>query len=253
MKRIFYWPAFVLMFALAPAVAQTTSPSSSTNQPGPPRQQNPAGTDQPPSATVQPGPDTQTATSPGDAQSQIQNAMKNDARLSHDNIMVSVSGNEVELTGDVGSKSEKDAASKIAEKYAGSLNVKNRLQVRGEDAPPDNKMGVSDTTLSEPQTGTPDTGNSAGDLQAQIQNAIRNEPTLANDNVRVSVTDEGIELTGAVATAKEKLTAQRIAQSYAENRKVSDRITVTGHARDSSTNPGQNPDRSSSGSQPPNR
>jgi len=87
----------------------------------------------------------------------------------------------------------------------------------------------------ENQTGQPEGGTSASDLQAQIQNALRNEPTLINDKVNVSVLDDQIDLSGSVATSKEKLTAQRIVQSYAENRKVNDRLTVSGR------NPGTNP------------
>jgi osmotically-inducible protein OsmY len=37
-----------------------------------------------------------------------------------------------------------------------------------------------------------------------------------------------IELSGSVPTGKEKITAKRIAQSYAGNRKVVDKMTVSG-------------------------
>lgn len=90
-----------------------------------------------------------------------------------------------------------------------------------------------------------------GDLQGQIQNALKNEPTLSNDNINVNVTDNTIDLTGSVATGKEKQTAKRIAQSYAGNRKVKEHLTVSGkgnsnmgasdHDRDSGTsNPSGN-------------
>ena len=69
----------------------------------------------------------------------------------------------------------------------------------------------------------------AGQLQSQIQNALKNEPTLANDSVNVTVSDEEIDLAGSVATAKEKLTAKRIVQSFAENRKVKDHLTLASH------------------------
>jgi osmotically-inducible protein OsmY len=289
MRKSIYLPVFVLAVAVALATSQTNSPSSSTNQSSPPKQTNSVGNDQPPSATTQTG---SSASSPGDAQSQIQNAMKNDARLSQDNIMVSVSGSDIDLTGEVNSKEEKKAASKIAERYAGGLNIKNHLQVRGEKGssdsgspentttPLNNKRGIiagdpggnSGTTVAgattamhdppgngtaepmsnhafvnggssfadstEGQAGQPDSGTSASDLQAQIQNALKNEPTLSNDKVNVSVLDDEIDLSGSVATSKEKLTAQRIVQSYAENRKVNDRLTVSGHK--AGTSPAQN-------------
>ena len=49
----------------------------------------------------------------------------------------------------------------------------------------------------------------------------------------MNVTDSAIELSGTVSTGKEKQTAERIAQSYAGNRKVVDRITVTGKGNES--------------------
>lgn len=66
------------------------------------------------------------------------------------------------------------------------------------------------------------------DLQPQIENALRSEPTLANARVTVTVTGDTIELSGSVPTGKEKTTAKRIAQSFAGNRRVVDRITVSG-------------------------
>lgn len=91
------------------------------------------------------------------------------------------------------------------------------------------------------QTGT--TGATAGattstDMQSHIQQALHNEPTLANDNIMVNVTDDTIELSGTVATGKDRQTARRIAQSFAGNKKVVDRLTVTGRGRNSGNNPG---------------
>lgn len=66
-------------------------------------------------------------------------------------------------------------------------------------------------------------------LQDQIRTAIKNEPTLANDAIVVVVTDDGVDLSGTAASKKERQTARRIAQSYANNRKVTDHITVSGN------------------------
>jgi BON domain len=82
--------------------------------------------------------------------------------------------------------------------------------------------------------------NDTATLQNQIQNALQNEPTLRNDNVNVSVTDSTIELSGAVQTGKEKQTAERIASSFAGNRRVKDRITVSGKGSASSNGPNSN-------------
>ena len=59
-------------------------------------------------------------------------------------------------------------------------------------------------------------------LKAQIENALRNEPTLSNANVAVSVTDSNIDLSGTVPTSNDKQTAERIAQSYSGNRQMSE-------------------------------
>jgi len=85
-------------------------------------------------------------------------------------------------------------------------------------------------TTPEVQTGPSTTSapTTGGELQGQIQNALKNEPTLANDNINVSVTDNEIDLAGTVTTGKEKLTAKRIVQSFAGNRKVKDHLTVGG-------------------------
>jgi len=77
-------------------------------------------------------------------------------------------------------------------------------------------------------TGTVATSAEGADLQPQIESALKSEPTLAGSNVIVVVTGDTIELSGSVPTGKEKQTARRIASSFAGNRKVVDRITVTG-------------------------
>jgi hypothetical protein len=82
-------------------------------------------------------------------------------------------------------------------------------------------------------------------LQKQIQDAMQNEPTLHNDNVNVSVTDTTIELSGTVQNGKEKETARRIASSFAGNRRVKDRMTLTGKSA-----PPANPNSSSLGNNP---
>jgi hypothetical protein len=65
-------------------------------------------------------------------------------------------------------------------------------------------------------------------LQGQIQTALRNDPTVANDNINVNVSTDTIDLSGTVGSGKEKQTAKRLAESYAGARKVVDRLTVSG-------------------------
>lgn len=102
---------------------------------------------------------------------------------------------------------------------------------------------------------------SSSEMQTQIQNALKNEPTLANDAVTVAVSDDEISISGAVATAKEKLTAQRIVQSYAGNRRVKDHLRISARSQDNPENSNQNPARNGdqgkntarSGAKPPNK
>ncbi len=68
----------------------------------------------------------------------------------------------------------------------------------------------------------------SSELKSQLDNAYQSEPTLSGANIQTNVTDTTVELSGTVPTGKEKTTAKRIAQSYSGNRKVVDRLTVTG-------------------------
>ena len=65
-------------------------------------------------------------------------------------------------------------------------------------------------------------------LQSQIENAIRNEPSLSNSHVVVNVSAESIDLTGTVSSSKDKQNAERIAQSFDGNRKLNDTLMITG-------------------------
>jgi hypothetical protein len=70
----------------------------------------------------------------------------------------------------------------------------------------------------------------------------------------VNVSDQGVEVTGSVDTGKEKLTAMRIAQSYAGNFKVVDRLTLAGRApaTNGQQNASQTTQSNGAGSPPPN-
>lgn len=65
------------------------------------------------------------------------------------------------------------------------------------------------------------------ELQALIQDAMGKQPALAGNNVNVSVTAEGIELNGNVSSSRGRLTADRLAHSYAGSKRVINRIVVT--------------------------
>ena len=65
------------------------------------------------------------------------------------------------------------------------------------------------------------------DLQGQIQNALSKEPTITGDP-HVTVMGDTVELAGTVGSAKEKITASRIVQSYTGSKKLVNNLTITG-------------------------
>jgi osmotically-inducible protein OsmY len=66
------------------------------------------------------------------------------------------------------------------------------------------------------------------ELQQRITIALQNDPHLAKDTIQVNVTPDTIVLAGTVGTTEEKNAADRIAQSFAQNRRVSDSLQVSG-------------------------
>jgi len=131
------------------------------------------------------------------------------------------------------------AAPSAAGSIAGNTSAASGTQTsNGTTAPAAGASTQSSTsasgTSSSPASDQPASSDSAT-LQTTIQDKLKSEPLLSSSNVNVNVTDSTIELSGTVSTGKEKQTAERIAQSYAGNRKVVDRITVTGKGNDSSS------------------
>jgi hypothetical protein len=89
---------------------------------------------------------------------------------------------------------------------------------------------ASSSAPSSPSAETSAGGAAANDpeLEGQIQNALNKEPTLTGDSTHVTVSADTIELAGNVGTSKEKVTATRIVQSYAGNKKVMNHLTISG-------------------------
>jgi hypothetical protein len=79
-------------------------------------------------------------------------------------------------------------------------------------------------------------GPTTAELRQKLTNALRNDPALSGSSVVATVTDDAISLTGSVRTAKDRITARRIAESFATNRKVTEKITVAGSAVGNSFN-----------------
>ncbi len=74
-------------------------------------------------------------------------------------------------------------------------------------------------------------------LRTDIQNALQRDPTVAPCNLTTNVTAEAVELAGTCPTAQGKQTAVRLAQSFAGNRRVVDRITLSGGSQGSTPPP----------------
>jgi BON domain len=88
-------------------------------------------------------------------------------------------------------------------------------QPPGQDMPPD-------TAAPPPQQ------MSSWQVQQQIQDKLNSEPSLANANVKASVSDSAVILTGVVDSERQHQLVLRIAQSYAGDREILDRIQVQG-------------------------
>jgi len=67
---------------------------------------------------------------------------------------------------------------------------------------------------------------SPSQVQHQIQAHFHKEPALANSNLTVQADDTSVVLTGTVESDVQHDLALRIAQSYAGNRKVVDKIRI---------------------------
>lgn len=76
----------------------------------------------------------------------------------------------------------------------------------------------------------PPQGLSAAQVKQQIQDKLNSEPALANTKVGVKTNDKSVTLTGSVDTERQHDLALRIAQSYAGDRKIVDKIKLRGQA-----------------------
>jgi hypothetical protein len=76
----------------------------------------------------------------------------------------------------------------------------------------------------------PPQGLSTAQVEQHIQDKFNSEPVLANTNVGVKTDDKSVTLTGTVDTDAQHDLALRIAQSYAGDRTIVDKITVRGQA-----------------------
>jgi hypothetical protein len=88
----------------------------------------------------------------------------------------------------------------------------------------ESQLPQSDASVSALDT----SGLSSAQLQQKIEAALHSEPTLNGSDLTVNVTDDEINVTGTVGSGKHRTTASRIVQSFGENRKVKEKINVSG-------------------------
>jgi hypothetical protein len=67
---------------------------------------------------------------------------------------------------------------------------------------------------------------STAQVQEQIQQGLNSEPALSNSKVSVKTNEDSVVLSGTVESERQHELALRIAQSYAGDRKVVDKIIV---------------------------
>jgi len=87
-------------------------------------------------------------------------------------------------------------------------------QVPREQMPPDQQAPP-------PRLSTPEK------VQQQIEQHLNSEPALQNSKVSVDVDEDVVVLSGTVGTEQQHDLALRIAQSYAGDRKIVDKIKLT--------------------------
>ncbi|MGC2743851.1 MAG: BON domain-containing protein [Candidatus Angelobacter sp.] len=189
MRTPIYFVAFGFVLSVSALTAQTSQPQQPTTPVNPSTPathvgdgaQSKAGTPvQPTTAPATTGgvsgaassstaqtPDTQNSAggvstmSDSDLQSQIQNALSKEPTLSGDSPHVNVSGDTVELAGNVGTNKEKITATRIVQSYSGSKKLVNQLTIspRSEKSSPasaDNPGSTANPANNpEPNKGTP--------------------------------------------------------------------------------------------------
>ena len=69
---------------------------------------------------------------------------------------------------------------------------------------------------------------SSGEVQGQIQKQLDSDPALEGAAVKATVDDKAVVLSGTVETERQHALALRIAESYAGERGIKDKITVRG-------------------------
>lgn len=94
-----------------------------------------------------------------------------------------------------------------------SAQPDSQAQTQTQEMPPDSSTAVR-RQLSTTQA------------EDQIQEHLKNEPSLAGSDLRAQVDDNSVTLTGAIANEQQRDVAMRIARSYAGNRQIVDKLAI---------------------------
>jgi hypothetical protein len=95
--------------------------------------------------------------------------------------------------------------------------------------PPTFPEGQPPTQAMPPDTEAPPPQQmSSWQVQQHIQKELNSHPSLANTNVKASANDSAVILTGIVDSERQHQLVLGIAQSYAGDREILDRIQVQG-------------------------
>jgi BON domain-containing protein len=81
-------------------------------------------------------------------------------------------------------------------------------------------------TSKVPQSDQPAAASST-DVESNIQQAIKNDPSLAGSNIQVKVTNKEVDLSGTVNSDQDKQNAEQIAKTNAGPRKVKNHLKVS--------------------------
>ena len=96
-----------------------------------------------------------------------------------------------------------------------------------QSTPPTFPEGRAPRQQMPPDQEAPRQGLSIPEVQQPIQQGLNSEPALRNSNVGVHVDENLVILTGTVDSEQQHDLALRIAQSYAGDRKIVDKIKIT--------------------------
>lgn len=121
-----------------------------------------------------------------------------------------------------GEAEKSNAASTAEDKHISGTSAPAQAMTKNEGAGP---AEVSSKPSARPAWAMDDSRD-AGSLQSEISNALARDPRLERAAIHVKVDDAAVTLEGRAEGAQERLQAERLAQSYAWNRRLVDHIEV---------------------------